>query len=879
MIHIQNLSKYYGSSKHITKALEEVNLTFSDSGMVFIVGKSGSGKSTLLNILGGLDTPTSGQVIIDNRPLSSFSNTDFDAYRNSHIGFIFQTFNLLEDSTVYENIALSLKIQASGHDYNAVEDVLGIVGLDGMGYRKINELSGGQKQRVAIARVLVKNPKLILADEPTGSLDSTTGEEIIANLKVISQSRLVLVVTHDQTLAQKYGDRIIQISDGRIVKDIVRIDQGDKVKSEFITSNVIRVPVGGKISDKTEINAKLDSSKNNYLCISNSVEKVVLAHPETFSSLYEKQDYEDEFVDQKEEKEIESKNNLKLDKSHLPLKEALRMMWESLGKMRVRFTTLVFLSTIALTLLSVASSLSNITNDTIIASTIKANDERILTLTKSNPLSTYILEDDYSQLKAAFTNLPIKKSIDVDIGIRSANPPTGMVEYYFRSFNGVIETNDVSDLNLKMIAGNGKFSNDDYKEIVISDYVASELIRQGFIGEKNGHYGVYYPINYQEFVGMKILFEDGFLYTFKGVYETDFAYINEHHPAEFKNLKNIYYGRAIVREGFIINYLINISHYTTKFSLGYSFVSSNNTMFTTSDGIYQYNKDLLAPRLLRGELPDKLEDNQVIIDFTTFSRLMGQNYFETKEEVLDRWGWYQRRFFDPTFNLNISIKGENVASYRNFKIIALIDDQVGNKGQIYFGDNFQKELRKTSLLSKTMVISSNYNVDELTSIIVNLRNSGYNVGTSSFKSYTQNTEDLKTLANTATYGAYVCGIFALLLIANFIISSIRQRKREIGILRSCGARPLDVIKIFLSEVIFTALVVATISVLLTYSSYNIINLVISNSILKGMSIVTFRPSDGIYITLTAFATMIIVALIPVLRISYLKPIDALNDAY
>ena len=111
-----------------------------------------------------------------------------------------------------------------------------------------------------------------------------------------------------------------------------------------------------------------------------------------------------------------------------------------------------------------------------------------------------------------------------------------------------------------------------------------------------------------------------------------------------------------------------------------------------------------------------------------------------------------------------------------------------------------------------MVISSNYNVDELTSIIVNLRNSGYNVGTSSFKSYTQNTEDLKTLANTATYGAYVCGIFALLLIANFIISSIRQRKQEIGILRSCGARPLDVIKIFLSEVIFTALVVATISV-------------------------------------------------------------------
>ena len=128
-----------------------------------------------------------------------------------------------------------------------------MVGLDGMGYRKINELSGGQKQRVAIARVLVKNPKLILADEPTGSLDSTTGEEIIANLKVISKDRLVIVVTHDQLLAQKYGDRIIHVSDGHIVKDIIRIEQGENVRNEFINSSVIRVPVGGKIADENRL--------------------------------------------------------------------------------------------------------------------------------------------------------------------------------------------------------------------------------------------------------------------------------------------------------------------------------------------------------------------------------------------------------------------------------------------------------------------------------------------------------------------------------------------------------------------------------------------------------------------------------------------------
>lgn len=879
MIQIQNLTKYYGTSKNITKALENINLTLPDSGMVFIVGKSGSGKSTLLNILGGLDYPTSGQVIIDNRPLSSFSRRDFDAYRNSHIGFIFQTFNLIEDNTVFENIALSLKIQAVGHDYNAIEDVLKMVGLDGMGYRKINELSGGQKQRVAIARVLVKNPKLILADEPTGSLDSTTGEEIIANLKVISKDRLVIVVTHDQLLAQKYGDRIIQVSDGHIVKDIIRIEQGENVRSEFINSSVIRVPVGGKIADEKSINDKLDENENNYLCISTSAEKVVLAHPETFEALFEKQDYDSDFKESDDKVTLSSKKNLKLDKSHLPLKEALKMMWESLRKMRVRFTTLIFLSTIALTLLSVASSLSNITNDTIVASTIKARNERILTLTKSSPTSTYILEDDYNNLKFAFPNLPLKKSVDISMGVRSANPPTGMVEYYFRDFNGVIETSDLNDLNLKLVAGTGKFKQGEYQEIIISDYVASELIRQGFIGVKDGHYGVFYLINYSEFIDVQILFEDGYLYKVIGVFETDYEYVNEHSPSEFKNLKNIYYGRLVVNEGFINNYLINIPHYTQKLSLGYTFANSRDSMFTTADGVYKYDKAALEPRLLVGELPEKLSDSQVVIDFTTFSRLMGQNYFETKEEVLSRWNYYKRRFFDPSFNLSLSIKGEKVATYQNYKIIALIDDEVGNKGQIYFGDNFQKEIKKTSLLTKTLLMSSAYNVDELTSLIIQLRNTGYNVGTSIFKSYTKNTEDLKTLANTATYGAYICGVFAILLIANFVISSIRQRKREIGILRSCGASPFDVLKIFLSEVIFCALIVAVISLILTFGAYQVINLVVSNSILQGMSIVTFRLKDGINITLTAFASMIIVALVPILKISYLKPIDALNDAY
>jgi ABC-type lipoprotein export system ATPase subunit/ABC-type antimicrobial peptide transport system permease subunit len=880
MIEIRKVHKYYGSSKHFTKALEDINLTLPDKGIVFIVGKSGSGKSTLLNILGGLDYPTSGEVIIDNKPLSKFSRADFDAYRNSHIGIIFQSFNLIDEMNVYDNIALSLKIQAIGHNFNTIEDALQSVGLDGMGYRKINELSGGQKQRIAIARVLVKNPKMILADEPTGSLDSVSGEEIIANLKVISKDKLVIVVTHDRLLAQKYGDRIIEISDGRVVSDLVRIEDLASNNSEFVSSNVARVPLGGKIANVEEINSKLNKDQNNYLLISTSIDKVVLAYPETFNSIYEKQDYDNDFA-VNDKKEIKATKNLFLNKSKLPLKEALKMTKESLSKKRVRFTSLVFLATVALTLLSLASSLSNISNDTIVASTIKANNEKIITITKSTPNKSYFLDDDYAYLNSEFPLLKYAKTTDIVMQVESANPPAGMVNYYFKNFNGVIETNDVSTLGLKMISGTGKFtSSDDYYNIIISDYVASELTRQGFVAIKDGKYGIYFPLTYHDFVDMKILFKDGKFYNVKGVYETNFQEVNKNNPSDFKNLKDLYFGRAIVKPGFISDYIIGLDYYIVNTTIGYNFAGSGYSHYTTNDGISIYDKNKLQSRLLQGTLPDKLKDNEVVIDFTIFSRMLGSNSFESKQEVLNRWNWYSRRVFAPDFLLTLSLNNEAVATYSNFKIVALLDD-IGQekRGEMFFSEAMTENIKEITYLSKKLVMSSDASVDELTATIIDLRNSNFLVGTSSFKSYTSDTESLKTIANIATYGAVICGIFALLLIANFVIASIRSRQREIGILRSCGARPIDVSKIFLSEVIFSALVVSLLAVGLSIGGYQAINLVVSNNILPGMSIVTFRVSDGLNICAIAFASMIVVALIPIIKISYLKPIDALNDVY
>ena len=172
--------------------------------MVFIVGKSGAGKSTLLNIIGGLDKMDDGEIIIDNHSTNDFSKNDFDAYRNYHIGFIFQEFNLIDDLTVKENIALALKIQTKKSDTTTIDEALKLVNLEGLGYRSPKELSGGQKQRIAVARALVKNPNIILADEPTGSLDAETRDDILGLLTALNkEGKTIVIVTHDDTISMR----------------------------------------------------------------------------------------------------------------------------------------------------------------------------------------------------------------------------------------------------------------------------------------------------------------------------------------------------------------------------------------------------------------------------------------------------------------------------------------------------------------------------------------------------------------------------------------------------------------------------------------------------------------------------------------------------
>ena len=220
MIEARALSKTFATkgSTSESKALDGISFKLAEKGLVFVLGKSGSGKSTLLHLLGGLLRPTSGDIIVDGVSISSLDRNSLEKYRNTCVGFVFQDFKLLDDLSVADNVALPLSLQGK-KDCGEVKSALAKVGMDSYAKRKSLKLSGGQRQRVALARAIVKNPTFILADEPTGSLDSAAGAAIMELLKELSKEKLIVVVSHDRSFAERFGDRVIELSDGKIVKD------------------------------------------------------------------------------------------------------------------------------------------------------------------------------------------------------------------------------------------------------------------------------------------------------------------------------------------------------------------------------------------------------------------------------------------------------------------------------------------------------------------------------------------------------------------------------------------------------------------------------------------------------------------------------------
>lgn len=496
MLEVRNLSKIYKSTVKNgvdTKALDDVSLTFPEKGMVFLLGKSGSGKSTLLNVCGGLDAPTSGEIIVKGKSSKNFSQSDFDSYRNTFIGFIFQEYNILNEFSVEDNIALALELQGKPKDKKAIAALLEQVELSGFAKRKPNTLSGGQKQRIAIARALVKSPEIIMADEPTGALDSATGKQVFDTLKKLSADKLVIVVSHDRDFAELYGDRIIELKDGKILSDVSKAEQEQTALTASISTlgGVLCVKKGASLTnnDFEQIKSFLEKSDGD----------VIIAKDEKDISAFKKaarinDDGSKEYFADTDESKLDIKkyspSDSKFIRSKLPLRHASKIGVSSLKTKPFRLVLTILLCTVAFVLFGLLSTLTFYDSESMFKQTLSDSQRDYVTLEKSylctmqlyengellhesdGSNSTNFSEEDIEKLREIFGN-DVFGAFNLEWQNMNFTVRSGSSAYWNTSASAIAYVPEGNSFRNKITLGNYPEKDG---EIAISSYTAESLI-------------------------------------------------------------------------------------------------------------------------------------------------------------------------------------------------------------------------------------------------------------------------------------------------------------------------------------------------------------------------------------------------------------------
>ncbi|MDE5566573.1 MAG: ABC transporter ATP-binding protein/permease, partial [Anaeroplasmataceae bacterium] len=479
MLEVKNLRKEYKSKNGVTtKALDDVSLNFPEKGMIFILGKSGSGKSTLLNVCGGLDKADSGEIIIKGKSSKEFSGPDFDSYRNTYVGFVFQEYNVLDEFSVEENIGLALELQNKKRDKEIIDKILSDVDMTNFASRKPNTLSGGQKQRVAIARALVKDPQIIMADEPTGALDSKTGQQVFDTLKKLSKDKLVIVISHDRDFAEQYADRIIELKDGKVLSDQTRMEEAADAKNvRFFGTDTVCVSNGAEITDEDLQNIKKFLNRAGGSAVISTSRTHIAQMKEDRPEINV-----GSFENIKEQPKPKTYEQQKLIRSHLPAKHAVKMGANSLKSKPVRLVFTLFLSIIAFVLFGLASTLMLFDGKKTTVETFVDSDDPYIILSKGyyGKYVSYINDEidyeskDYDKIESKYTldeykSLSTKYPGALAVGnlwgrIDSIRLPQYGEQYYTNQVRKAILVND----KVEMTYGVRPTAKD---EIAISDFI------------------------------------------------------------------------------------------------------------------------------------------------------------------------------------------------------------------------------------------------------------------------------------------------------------------------------------------------------------------------------------------------------------------------
>ncbi len=915
MIQAKNLKKIYKpKSGQQVAALNDVTLTLPDRGMVFILGKSGSGKSTLLNLLGGLDRPTSGEIIVNGENILKSKNRRLDSYRNTYVGFIFQEYNLLPEFTVGANIALAIELQGRRASNGEISAILHEVDLDGYGARRINELSGGQLQRVAIARALVKKPDIIMADEPTGALDSATGKAVFDTLKKLSSEKLVLVVSHDRDFSERYADRIISLADGNIVGDdeLAPAEENTAPKPEYGDDGVT-VPAGYVLTeeDLNMINDYLRRMEDGSYRLS----------PASTGRKFRPTQQ----TDASPEKEF------KLIKSRLPLSKAARIGGHSMRIKPFRLVMTVLLSVVAFTLFGLSFAMSSY--DKINSGTVSIADADIgyAAFTKEK----FFADADpgyWSEMAGAVTSADIANLYTLT-GIELTGVYNDGSSYYISSlgnldldgrngyyfsrytnyitgFCGLTEE-QIGQMGYDFVCGRYPESDG---EIAIPLYVAESFLSCGYTDGKSE---AVKPDNAEWLIGKTIALRGSEVsHTFRicGVVDTKFD--SDRYKKLTEDQSELTEKDQI--EMFIRALQLNYAQSYSLCSVGFcrpEFVAecfgSSGTQRRVEGYVYMYSEKAGAElmridrraALKNGDWIKIREDGDgcvvdigMLLCFTGNGDLsiMGEQWAEImkfvgsipKDELqslvsnlvaeLEKSG--ERNIFNENYTVDIYDGSVGEIRTINTKIdgVAL---SLGNT--VYFNDGEYYAIPSTEsgyafavgvmpssrsavrkLLEMTYSESGEYRYslkNEVTEIIGDL-------------------DDIFiSLSSVFIPVGIVFAIFASLLFSNFIAQSILHKKMQIGILRAIGARSVDVFSIFFSESFFIAMINFVISFVSTMLIASAVSSTIRDKYGFAVTVLPVGASTALVLFLISIAAAFIASFLPVWRIARKKPVDAIRN--
>ncbi len=912
MLEVRNLTKVYRPKKgQPVTAIDGISLRFPATGMVFLLGKSGSGKSTLLNLLGGLDRYDDGEIRINGVSSKSFRQQHFDSYRNTYVGFIFQEYNILEEFTVGANIALAIELQGRKATDAQINAILHEVDLDGYGNRRPNELSGGQKQRVAIARALVKQPRIIMADEPTGALDSNTGRQIFDTLKKLSAERLVIVVSHDREFAENYADRIIELADGHVISDLTYTDAAEETKPGLTyAGDTVHIAGGYHLTeeDREAINRYIDARQTGTeLRIGSATAKrgtptdqeAIPAGDGSFSPI----------------------------RSRLPMRSAVRIGASSLKHKRIRLVITILLSCISFGLFGLADTFGSYNHiractDSLLDSGIgyaSVGKER-----SDNDESTYfyggyhISEQDIAAIHentgVQMQGVYAPSGWDLSLSGRlspSEDFDTWQSAVLASGFNGLTEMDNdaLQRFGYELIAG--RLPDGGQPELAITAYVAESFVRKNYAGDDGKAVKIAAAA---DMVGKKLNL-GGRDYTVTGIVDTHFD-LSRYQILTEKTDNTLSTAQRLVRYALQseLDYATSSSLHCTAF-VGSGHIRGIAAEATTLQRLqhrYLYfigqNDCVLDPAYI-GTLADLNKASIVWLDGNPRTALGEKELVITTDLLNDRAQTKQDADGEPVDatssaeETTAAVRAwlQTAGSLREESPRAEDDENNPIDGYTIVGYISPQDAEAYHLQSAVITAHSLRNyllngdeglydfavgpmptertaVHQLVSYCYTARdNTQFALQSAVTYELDVINTMLETLSTVFLYIGIGFAVFAAIMLANFISTSIAYKKQEIGILRAIGSRSNDVFRIFFSE----SFIIAAINFLLSAIGVGVVTGVINRYIRSELNVlVTVLHFGGRQILLLLAVSLAVAALasfFPVRHIAAKRPIDAIRD--